>query len=65
MFKCPNCKEFTAKYDFIKKTIICSSCSHEETVIPDKANCYRCGREYLRYTWFDPSGCECGRSFVD
>ena len=68
MFKCSKCNEYTAEYDREFKQYICKNpdCKHVEVLEGVYKRCWRCGNEYIEYTWFHPSGCsKCDTSFVD
>lgn len=63
--RCPNCNKIM-KYNQEQKKCLCKACGVKIAVRPNEETCDCCGQEYLKYTWFDPSGCEkCYRSFVD
>jgi ribosomal protein S27E len=64
--KCPVCGNYNAQYDSSIKVLKCGVCKLTKTIEPKKANCCSCGKEYVEFTWFDPSGCRnCHKSFVD
>lgn len=67
-WSCKKCEQETVVYSYEHKQYYCVDCDGEptETKKGTKKNCFRCGGEYIEYTWFDPSGCpHCGWSFVD
>lgn len=68
MFLCDKCGLFTAKYDFIKKSFICTNenCKREVLISPQLTKCLECNKDFQYYTWFDPSRCpHCSKSFVE
>jgi hypothetical protein len=65
IIECEKCHQIEAEYNYKEHKYVCKKCGHEEEIKPRKCIC-SCGECYLKYTWFDPSGCSrCKKSFVD
>lgn len=53
-------------YDLKNKTITCKDCGTVYQEKPHTGRCFRCGREFQKYAWHTPSGCnKCCMSFVE
>lgn len=66
MHKCSKCGEWEAEYNYKDKSFKCTACGHVEPVVSRIAHCPYCGKQYVEYTWYDPSSCKyCNRTFVD
>jgi hypothetical protein len=66
MYRCLECGELNSTYNYDKHAFVCSNCGNEEVMLPKQKHCISCGTQYIMYTFFDPSGCNCcHKSFVE
>ena len=62
-FVCDKCGQ---PRDYKDHSFVCPKCGYKTTMEPVETKCFSCGKEYTKWTWFDPSSCQhCRKSFVD